>query len=52
MRGRRTVEVAEAVGGDRVETDAKDAAHLARLLRLDEVSGLAVRALTMRLPAI
>ena len=28
--------------GDRVKTDAKDAVHLARLLRLDEVSAVAV----------
>lgn len=28
--------------GDRVKTDAKDAVHLARLLRLDEVTSVAV----------
>ena len=28
--------------GDRVKTDAKDAVHLARLLRLDEVTGVVV----------
>src|SRR5439155_11137316 len=28
--------------GDRVKTDAKDALHLARLLRLDEVTAVAV----------
>ncbi|WP_338121380.1 IS110 family transposase [Kocuria marina] len=28
--------------GDRVKTDAKDAVHLARLLRVDEVTGVVV----------
>ena len=28
--------------GDRVKTDARDALHLARLLRLDEVTAVAV----------
>ena len=31
--------------GDRVKTDAKDAVHLARLLRLDEVTAVAVPSL-------
>ena len=28
--------------GDRVKTDAKDAVHLARLLRLDEITSVSV----------
>ena len=28
--------------GDRVKTDAKDAVHLARLLRLDEITAVAI----------
>lgn len=28
--------------GDRVKTDAKDAVHLARLLRLDEIGAVAI----------
>ncbi|MGC5225370.1 hypothetical protein ACPW96_22630 [Micromonospora sp. DT81.3] len=33
---------AAAPSGDRVKTDAKDAVHLARLLRLDEITSVAV----------
>ena len=41
MRGRGAVEAAEAAG-DRVKTDARDALHLARLLRLDEVTSVSI----------
>jgi transposase len=39
--GRRSEQIAAAVG-DRVKTDAKDAIHLARLLRLDEFTPVVV----------
>ena len=32
----------QSPAGDRVKTDAKDAVHLARLLRLDEITAVAV----------
>jgi len=38
--------------GDRVKTDAKDALHLARLLRLGEVSPVAVPTVTQEAPGI
>ena len=41
VRGRRAVEAA-AARGDRVKTDAKDAVHLARLLRLDEFIAVSI----------
>ena len=41
MRGRGS-EQAAAANGDRVKTDQRDALHLARLLRLDEVSSVSV----------
>ena len=41
LRGRGALEAA-APRGDRVKTDAKDAVHLARLLRLDEFTAVAV----------
>ena len=41
MRCRRAVE-APAPGGDRVKTDARDAPHLARLLRLGEITAVTV----------
>ena len=41
VRGGGTLEVAAALGGSG-KTDARDAVHLARLLRLDEVTAVAV----------
>jgi transposase len=41
MPGRRAVEVATPAG-ERVKTDARDAAHLARLLRLGEITAVRV----------
>ena len=38
--------------GDRVKTDAKDAVHLARLLRLDEVTSVAIPTVEQEAPAI
>ena len=43
MPGRGTVEVATPAG-DRIKTDARDAAHLARLLRLGEITAVTVPA--------
>jgi transposase len=37
--------------GDQVKTDAKDAVHLARLLRLDEITAVAVPSVEQRPPA-
>jgi hypothetical protein len=39
MCGRGAVEV-QRPAGDRVKTDARDAAHLARLLRLGEITAV------------
>jgi transposase len=36
--------------GDRVKTDAKDAVHLARLLRLDEITAVAVPTIAQESP--
>ena len=41
MRGRRADKL-QRPAGDRVKTDAKDAVHLARLLRLDEITAVAI----------
>jgi transposase len=38
-------------GGDRVKTDAKDPVHLARLLRMDEITAVAVPLSSRRPPA-
>ena len=38
--------------GDRVKTDAKDAVHLARLLRLDEVTSVVIPTVEQEAPAI
>lgn len=38
--------------GDRVKTDARDALHLARLLRLDEITSVAIPALIRKRPGI
>ena len=43
MPGRRPVEAATP-GWDRIKTDARDAAHLARLLRLGEITAVTVPA--------
>jgi transposase len=41
VRGGGAEQASEA-GWDRVKTDAKDALHLARLLRMDEITAVAV----------